>query len=202
VREEFGDLLAEGLMSLLHARTTMKRALDEDYWEQAIAARHALLNGIKQRLSDTGGPDSAVTAVAAARDKLRTFDGEVLAMYVRRWREDVRERTKRVQLLPRTCSVEAAVDRLGLPTVADWCPPPRGTARVKRSSNRVGSWLSGLRSPVLTNPSLWYSRRAGALPSTTQSQARPTPVAASRASMAVTRVVATPDRRSAAVTQR
>jgi hypothetical protein len=153
-REEFGDLLAEGLMSLLHARTTMKRALNEGYWEQAIAARHGLLDGITRRLSETGGPDSAVTAVAAARDMLRSFDGEVLAMYVRRWREDVREWTKRVQLLPRTCSVEAAVERLGLPTAGEWSSAPQGTARVKRSSNRVGSWLSALRSPVLTNPSL------------------------------------------------
>lgn len=115
--EEFGDLLAEGLMSVLHAGEKVERALEPDYWSEAIDQRHRLLREIIDGLEGRGDqPDgeAALAAVRAARTTLEHLDSAVLSMFVRRWREDVADWKKRLLGLDQVGSPDAALDILGL----------------------------------------------------------------------------------------
>ena len=64
VREEFGDVLAEGLMSLLHYAGGSGRALTEKYWDAVLDQRRAMLGSIAE---SAGGQPEAGGAAAAAR---------------------------------------------------------------------------------------------------------------------------------------
>ena len=116
--EEFGDVLAEGLMSLPHSGLPVDRGLDLSYWDQAIDQRHQLLYGITADLLKAGDdlPDgpAALAAVRAARTTLESLDCDVLSMFVRRWREDVKDWRKRLETLDPVDSLDTALDVLGL----------------------------------------------------------------------------------------
>jgi hypothetical protein len=116
--QEFGDLLAEGLMSLLHERADVECALELDFWRSAIAERRSMLAGITAELAGVPGGAAALAAVDTARTVLGGLDAELLSMYVRRWRQDVRDWTKRIELLPRLDSVDSALSYLDLPYLA------------------------------------------------------------------------------------
>jgi hypothetical protein len=116
--EEFGDLLAEALMSLHHQRADVRCALDTDFWRSAIAQRHALLAEITTGLAAVPGAGPALAAVEAARAVLTELDAGVLSGYVGRWLEDVQQWQRRLELLPRLDSVDAALDYLDLPYLA------------------------------------------------------------------------------------
>jgi hypothetical protein len=117
VREEFGDLLAEGLMSLVHDRGELEQAQRPAFWRRAIDQRIRLLDLITEglvRRAHHRDRIPALRAVAAARATLETFDGDVLARYVRHWRTDVEQWQWRLQKLPVTGSLAGALDHLGL----------------------------------------------------------------------------------------
>lgn len=119
--EEFGDVLAEGLMSLAHERRPAGQYLDPGHWEAVIRQRHALLDAIAARLtgSDRRDAETALAAVDAARTRLGTFDGALFEMYVSSWRQDLRDWQKRVDKLPRLGTLGGALDALDLRYVAD-----------------------------------------------------------------------------------
>jgi hypothetical protein len=114
VREEFGDVLAEGLMSLLHYAGGTQRALTEKYWNTVLEHRRAMLRWIAERLDNDENSDAA-TAVRAAAEETDSFTGALLARYVRQWQRDVRLWRSRIEALRPAPSLEAALDRLGLP---------------------------------------------------------------------------------------
>ena len=114
VREEFGDVLAEGLMSLLHYAGGTQRALTEKYWDTVLDQRRAMLRSIADLL-ETGEKPQAAQAVLAARYETDSLSGAVLARYVRQWQRDVRLWRGRIEALPPAPSAEAALDRLRLP---------------------------------------------------------------------------------------
>lgn len=114
VREEFGDVLAEGLMSLLHHAGGTQRALTEKYWDTVLEQRRAMLRSIAELLENAGKSDAA-KAVRAAGDETDNFTGALLARYVRQWQRDARLWRGRVEALPPAPSVQAALDRLRLP---------------------------------------------------------------------------------------
>ena len=114
VREEFGDVLAEGLMSLLHYAGGTQRALTEKYWDTVLEQRRAMLGSIAELLERDEKPEAAV-AVRAASDETHGFTGALLARYVRQWQRDVRLWRARIEALPPAASLEAALDRLRLP---------------------------------------------------------------------------------------
>ena len=119
--EEFGDVLGEGLLGLLHEKAPPERALQPAYWDLAIEQRAILLDDIAARLDGSDRRDAAVAlaAVVAARAKLGTFDGSLFSMYVSRWRQDVRDWRKRLEGLPTLGALRPALDFLALTSVAD-----------------------------------------------------------------------------------
>lgn len=138
-REEFGDILAEGLMSLLHDRVDVENALEPAYWTHVIGQRHRLLDVISTRLARDEHRDGAAAlgAVHAAGIALDSFDAAVLSMFVRRWREDVKDWHKRILRLTPTRSVETALDVLGLRHVRDLGPSGRAAGGTPHTGARV-----------------------------------------------------------------
>lgn len=114
VREEFGDVLAEGLMSLLHYAGGTQRALTEKYWDTVLEQRRAMLRSIAELL-EKSEKSPAVSAVQAAGDETDRFTGALLARYVRQWQRDVRLWRGRIEALRPAPSLPAALDRLRLP---------------------------------------------------------------------------------------
>ncbi len=114
VREEFGDVLAEGLMSLLHYAGGKGRALTEKYWDTVLEQRRAMLRLIAELL-ETSEKSDAAAAVKAAGRETDSFSGALLARYVRQWQRDVRLWRARIDALPLAPSLETALDRLRLP---------------------------------------------------------------------------------------
>ncbi len=117
VREEFGDVLAEGLMSLLHHAGGKGRGLTEKYWDAVLDQRRALLGSIAELLEASPEPEAPAAAVAvrAAATETEGFTGALLARYVRQWQRDVRLWRGRIDALAPVPSLEAALRRLRLP---------------------------------------------------------------------------------------
>ena len=117
VREEFGDVLAEGLMSLLHYAGGKGRALTEKYWDAVLDQRRALLGSIAGLLEASPKLEApaAAAAVKAAATVTAGFTGALLARYVRQWQRDVRLWRIRIDSLAPEPSLEAALRRLRLP---------------------------------------------------------------------------------------
>lgn len=92
VAEEFGDVLAEGLVALLHEGRRMTEAAATDYWRQFLESRAGFIEGIATRLSDsTDVEDSepALRSLAAAEERRAAITPDSLAAYVRTWRGDL-----------------------------------------------------------------------------------------------------------------
>lgn len=154
-REEFGDVLAEGLMGKLHGGRSKRRAKPEDFWSEAIAQRHRLLDEITGGLSGSDEPDAeaAKAAVQAARDTLLTLDGPVFTDYVRRWHDDLARWRTQVALLPRVGTLPGALDVLGLDDMVArsedhrrrtlWSRRPRTAPSGAGEPGRTPAWAAG-----------------------------------------------------------
>lgn len=134
--EEFGDLLAEGLMSLLHSGLDVDRALDAGYWDEAIVERHRFLDRITAGLTTREHTDApaALAAVRAARSTLAGLDSAVLSTFVRLWQQDTEDWKERLLGLGRVGSPEAALDVLGLRRITSG---PGSSTRTDRSKDLV-----------------------------------------------------------------
>jgi hypothetical protein len=93
--EEFGDLLGEGLMHLLHHGLELRAAFDEDYWRQVLQTRREMLADLTAMLATPEGAELPVHRARAARASLRLAEVErtddlaaQLAWFVRAWRVD------------------------------------------------------------------------------------------------------------------
>ncbi|WP_238438703.1 hypothetical protein [Frankia nepalensis] len=91
--EEFGDVLAEGHMALMHAGS-VDEAKSPDFWAKFLEERGRFVKDIRRRLEANSGLNHA--QAAAARCALRTADltrseirPEYLADYVQHWRADL-----------------------------------------------------------------------------------------------------------------
>lgn len=119
--QEFGDLLAEGLMSLLHIGGDLEPALHPAYWRQAVEQRGLLLDRITVGLGRVDHKDApaALGAAAAARTSLDRCDPRTLTLFVRKWRQDLVQWRQRVRLLTPASSLGAALDLLELPSQSE-----------------------------------------------------------------------------------
>ena len=123
--QEFGDVIAEGLYTLLHLGRKVEEATQE-YWTCFLAARRTFLKDIKKR-SRGVHPDlrkEMLASVQSALESLRTIKPEVCERYVQLWRQDLAEWKWRIADLPQL-SIEKALHWLGL------TQPPAATG-VKR----------------------------------------------------------------------
>jgi hypothetical protein len=119
--EEFGDLIAETLLSSLHAGADAP-ASDRRFWQTGIRRRSLFLEGLSGRLLTAGsgrvatGPPLA--AVAAARRRLDEIGPGDCQSFVDAWRADLATWSDRLLDLPRFASQRLALDHLDLPIVS------------------------------------------------------------------------------------
>jgi hypothetical protein len=120
-REEFGDVLGEGLFHLLHSGESVRRARSVAYWAEVLDTRWAMINNIESRLErkpfrgeEVPSRSSILRSLAVARCRSEGIRPESLAEYVDAWRGDLHAWNGQLARLPRLGSLPEALDFLGL----------------------------------------------------------------------------------------
>jgi hypothetical protein len=113
--QEFGDVIAEGLYTLLHLGLEVKQA-SREYWTYFLEARRRFLESILNRLSNAHPEmreDMQASLVAAEKCLLR-IKPDLCERYVQAWRQDLTDWKLRAGAIPTMPSVAAALRELGL----------------------------------------------------------------------------------------
>jgi hypothetical protein len=128
--EEFGDILASGLLWLVHSRTKMSAmdvmplVSDKDYWsratklrfwEQILEQRAEMLDEIAGRLTMLNLQDpSPLPSVEAARQRCNELAPDEFVAFTKAWVKSLGIWRERVSRLPQVDSVEKAISELGM----------------------------------------------------------------------------------------
>lgn len=130
--QEFGDVLAEGLYTLLH-RGQGSLDATHDYWATFLDARISFLNAIVAR-ADRVRPDvrqKMLEAVKAALDCATQIKPEQCEAFIKLWRADLELWEQNLKKIPSTSSVGEALSELNL----------RSAAGTRRRRLTTASWL-------------------------------------------------------------
>jgi hypothetical protein len=114
-REEFGDLLAEGLFALLGDGHDLAAAT-KVYWQEFYDARQELLTVIEKRMCDLGDRNAyrILTSIVAAKDQLELITPDLCVQFLDSWRRDRQAWDSMVVELPRVGKAQDALDLLEL----------------------------------------------------------------------------------------
>jgi hypothetical protein len=119
--EEFGDLIAETLLSSLHAGADAP-ASDRRFWHTGIRRRSLFLEGLSGRLLAAGSGRAVdkppLAAVAAARERLDEIEPGDCRSFVDAWRADLSTWSDRLLDLPRFAGERRALEYLDLSIVS------------------------------------------------------------------------------------
>jgi hypothetical protein len=118
--EEFGDILAEGLVGLLHHGVPPEKAT-ADYWDEFLLRRKCFIDRTATRLAAlprSAEVIDALNALEAAEQRRAEISAVLLDDYVRAWHADLRSWYERLHVLSRVGSVGAALQHLGLAEAA------------------------------------------------------------------------------------
>lgn len=123
IKEEFGDLLAEGLYARLDARLGISD-VDEAYWTAFKESRRDFLRRVAESLEqhpdhgleDGDGPQvrAAQVSIRAAQDQLERIDSGLCQKFIKLWQADLVEWRRYLTELPHFESVRGPFDYLGL----------------------------------------------------------------------------------------
>lgn len=109
--QEFGNVVADGLMNLLH-RDALDVATRPEYWEEFLPRRKAFIGGIAER---TAPEDEVVLAALASAERRRAdISPAELAEYVSDWLRDLVTWQEAVARLPRGLPFSDVAGRLHL----------------------------------------------------------------------------------------
>lgn len=116
--EEFGDIIAEGLMaSLLTRRARIMPPVERRYWSNLLEARRTFIerayNGLDSQPS-SAEIKSALKALEAAERRRANISAEHCTSFVGEWRGNVGQWRRSVHELPTLTDFEAAANHLGL----------------------------------------------------------------------------------------
>ena len=128
--EEFGDILAFGLLWLIHvqknttATHSTLNAAQRDYWDEAtrlrfwrevLRQRAILLDNLVLRLQLRSKQDiSPLESVRAARQQCACLSAEEFVSFIKKWVDNLSIWQDRTSCLPKADSVIRALDKLGL----------------------------------------------------------------------------------------
>lgn len=113
--QEFGEVIAEGLYTLLHLDLAVQHATRE-YWSYFLKERRDFLETILTR-SHNAHPDmrrETLLSVEWALQCMYTIKPIVCEQYVRLWRQDLADWKQQVAGIPAMSSVEEALREMGL----------------------------------------------------------------------------------------
>jgi hypothetical protein len=123
-RQEFGDVLAEGLYSLIHQGRPVLVGCLPGFWPGVIRDRRDMLGAIERRLwsmrkTRSHTPDGfeipqVITAVEASLSALAGITADDLAGYTSQWRFDLFRWRARLHQVPRFDRVREALGWLGV----------------------------------------------------------------------------------------
>jgi len=128
--QEFGDVIAEGLYTLLHLGFEVEQATHE-YWASFLEARRTFLEGIITRLPEAQPEmqEEILLSVQAAEKWLLKIKPDLCERYVRAWRQDLVGWQRRVNEIPVIPDdIEAALRELDLVGAQ----PVNSTASISR----------------------------------------------------------------------
>lgn len=113
--QEFGDVIAEGMYTLLHLGLDVKQATRE-YWATFLEARRNFLEGVITRLPNAHPQMRAemLASVQAAEKCLLTIKPDLCERYVQAWRQDLTDWKRRAAEIPEMPTVETALRELRL----------------------------------------------------------------------------------------
>lgn len=114
-RQEFGDILAEGLYALLHIDSDLSTAPDR-YWNEFLGTRKRFLEEIIWR-AEYVAPEvgqNVVRAVQTAMLRLMQLQPQEFEAYINAWQDDLRVWAERLETVPRAGSLGEALGALGL----------------------------------------------------------------------------------------
>jgi hypothetical protein len=143
VREEFGDLIAEGLYALFSDGQTLDAAT-RAYWDDFIEARGELIGHLECDLGRIATHEAvqACESMRWAGKQLSLIEAEDCVRFVKAWRDDRGAFAKTAKYMPPLRNFAAACDYLGL---TSWREAEFGTADCRRSL------LTGAPQPVRKN---------------------------------------------------
>lgn len=130
--QEFGDVLAEGLYSLLHLGMNISHATPT-YWSFFREARRDFLETTHSRAQD-GSLDIQHDITASLQSALKCLAGidpYLLARYVEAWRRDLKDWKRRWAKIQVVSTVNEALETLGLATT-----PADSTRRILHPLDR------------------------------------------------------------------
>ena len=113
--QEFGDVLAEGLYSMLELGIDMEDTTSE-YWNYFLDARRRFFDAIIRR-SGRAKPEireNLLRSVEAARECSAEISPELFERYVWLWQKDLRDWGQRIAEIRRMPSLDAALQALDL----------------------------------------------------------------------------------------
>lgn len=108
--QEFGDVIAEGLYTLLHLGLEVTQATCE-YWGYFLEARRNFLEGILTRLPNAH-PEMQIEiemSVKQAEKCLQTITPDLCERYVKAWRNDLADWKQQMPGIAEKTSIEAAL---------------------------------------------------------------------------------------------
>jgi hypothetical protein len=119
--QEFGDVLAEGLYTLVHLGRPVEDAT-ADYWGRFLEVRRSFLESVVTRAESAPQQyrdqvvhrGQLVYSVKRAQKCLQTIDPDLCARYVQRWREDLVGWRQQVAQIGGGVSVKEALAELRL----------------------------------------------------------------------------------------
>jgi hypothetical protein len=126
-REEFGDVLAEGLYALIHQRRSVLVGCLPSYWDDVIDERRRMLMGAERRLWQLRGQGAhtrsgyeitkVLRSVAASHSALDAVTPQDLGEFTSLWRYDLYCWNARLHDLPRFSRLVDALAWLGITDV-------------------------------------------------------------------------------------
>ena len=122
-KEEFGDLLAEGLYWRLEEGMDIP-SVDAAFWEKFIKSRGVFLEGVADSLTRRAQWEldsekreeirAAQVSISTAQRQLERITPEICQRFIDLWQADLVEWHKHVSQLPHADSIEGALDYLSL----------------------------------------------------------------------------------------
>jgi hypothetical protein len=157
-REEFGDVLAEGLFALFDDSGRIGDA-DEAYWTRFLAARLALIEEIKGRIEHRGPvtvrDKQMLESLTASSGRLQFIRPQQCVGYLRAWQRD-RERWRAfmAELRRRSCPRRPTVSRRSRsrstpPGNTQQMPTPQPSAPTKAHESAVVSTTRPMLTPAM-----------------------------------------------------
>jgi hypothetical protein len=150
--EEFGDILASGLLWLVHTkrdsspdgRDYWREATKQQFWCDILQQRATLLDELYERLHQAQ-KIPPLKSIQAARERCHELSPEEFVSFMEKWRDSLAKWRTRLSDLPKAHSVAKALSELGLLYVVTMHDERRSL--VRSAARRIRSRMDAAELP-------------------------------------------------------